>query len=209
MARARSSSGTRGAGCRRAIPPSAWRRATSPSSLEGHKLAGQWHLVRLKPRRGEKRDNWLLIKVDDAAARHDEDILESAPNSVKSGLERRGDRQRQGGESQGLGQDQAAGSEMSARRRKPAPAKQRPRQDEGGPPTRCRASSNPASRRLQEKPPAGENWLHEVKFDGYRLQARIEDGKVDAADPLRARLDRALRRDAGRGAGAICLARRR
>eukprot|EP01137_Pigoraptor_chileana_P021939 Opistho-2@86289 len=43
-------------------------------TLEGHKLAGRWHLVRLKPRRGEKRDNWLLIKVDDDFARDDEDI---------------------------------------------------------------------------------------------------------------------------------------
>ncbi len=31
---------------------------------------------------------------------------------------------------------------------------------------------------LQEKPPAGERWLHEVKFDGYRLQARIDHGAV-------------------------------
>ncbi len=34
--------------------------------LLGHKLNGAWHLVRLKPRPGEKRDNWLLIKSDDA-----------------------------------------------------------------------------------------------------------------------------------------------
>ena len=55
-------------------------------TLEGHKLTGKWHLVRMKPRRGEKRDNWLLIKADDAAARRDEDILETEPNSVKSGV---------------------------------------------------------------------------------------------------------------------------
>ena len=31
---------------------------------------------------------------------------------------------------------------------------------------------------MQDKPPAGDAWLHEVKFDGYRLQARISAGKV-------------------------------
>ena len=54
--------------------------------LHGHKLNGKWHLVRLKPKAGEKRDNWLLIKSDDAAARPGEDILHDAPQSVKSGL---------------------------------------------------------------------------------------------------------------------------
>nr|WP_246574445.1 DNA polymerase ligase N-terminal domain-containing protein [Chelatococcus asaccharovorans] len=55
-------------------------------TLTGHKLRGAWHLVRMKPRRGEKRDNWLLIKADDDFARRDDDILETAPDSVKTGL---------------------------------------------------------------------------------------------------------------------------
>ena len=31
---------------------------------------------------------------------------------------------------------------------------------------------------LVATPPAGERWIHEIKFDGYRLQARIEAGGV-------------------------------
>ena len=31
---------------------------------------------------------------------------------------------------------------------------------------------------LTKAPPTGERWLHEIKFDGYRLQAHIEHGKV-------------------------------
>ena len=54
--------------------------------LEGDKLKGGWHLVRLRPRSGEKRDNWLLIKSDDEYADRRSDILEDAPQSVKSGL---------------------------------------------------------------------------------------------------------------------------
>ena len=44
---------------------SAWggsaRSAGGASRTEGERLRGAWHLVRLKPRKGEKRDNWLLI----------------------------------------------------------------------------------------------------------------------------------------------------
>jgi bifunctional non-homologous end joining protein LigD len=29
-----------------------------------------------------------------------------------------------------------------------------------------------------ERPPGGEGWGHEIKFDGYRMQLRVEDGKV-------------------------------
>ena len=31
---------------------------------------------------------------------------------------------------------------------------------------------------LRKTPPEGANWAHEIKFDGYRLQAHIKSGKV-------------------------------
>jgi bifunctional non-homologous end joining protein LigD len=31
---------------------------------------------------------------------------------------------------------------------------------------------------LRSKPPAGDNWLHEIKYDGYRLQIHLDKGKV-------------------------------
>ena len=36
----------------------------------------------------------------------------------------------------------------------------------------------PQLAKLVEKPPSGPGWVHEVKFDGYRLQLRVEDGKA-------------------------------
>jgi bifunctional non-homologous end joining protein LigD len=56
-------------------------------TLEGEKLKGRWHLVRMAGRKGETRENWLLIKGKDAAARGeaDPDILEERPESVISG----------------------------------------------------------------------------------------------------------------------------
>lgn len=36
----------------------------------------------------------------------------------------------------------------------------------------------PSLAKLVAEPPLGEGWAHEIKFDGYRLQARIENGNV-------------------------------
>jgi bifunctional non-homologous end joining protein LigD len=55
--------------------------------LEGEKLHGTWHLVRMAKRPRERQESWLLIKADDAYARSedDPDILDEAPLSVKTG----------------------------------------------------------------------------------------------------------------------------
>lgn len=55
--------------------------------LSGKKLHGGWHLVRMRKRPGDKRNNWLLIKQRDDAARttRDRDILTEQPLSVKTG----------------------------------------------------------------------------------------------------------------------------
>lgn len=142
-------------------------------ALEGHKLGGRWHLVRLKPHRGEKRDNWLLIKVDDDFARDDEDILETAPDSVKSGRSIKEVGEDPGGEVWSTDEKPAKGRKPSAAKTKAARSK----------PGKAEAESlprfvEPCLATLQDKPPAGDAWLHEVKFDGYRLQARISAGKV-------------------------------
>ena len=36
----------------------------------------------------------------------------------------------------------------------------------------------PQLSKLVEKAPTGPNWVHEIKFDGYRMVARIDHGKV-------------------------------
>ena len=36
----------------------------------------------------------------------------------------------------------------------------------------------PALATLKADPPPGKEWLHEVKFDGYRIQAHVDGGKV-------------------------------
>ena len=56
-------------------------------TLDGKKLKGAWHLVRLRGRPNETKTNWLLIKSRDEGARsaNDPDILEEMPLSVVSG----------------------------------------------------------------------------------------------------------------------------
>ncbi|AZO17597.1 DNA ligase D [Mesorhizobium sp. M2A.F.Ca.ET.043.05.1.1] len=129
--------------------------------LEGHKLNGRWHLVRLRPRPGEKRDNWLLIKSDDAAARPGEDILEEEPKSVKSGLT-----------IEEVGEGKAAKG-------------QTPKVWQSNRPAKAKAGRagrlefiEPQLATLEKEAPTGDDWLHEVKFDGYRMQAQIEGSEV-------------------------------
>src|SRR6266852_9641554 len=56
-------------------------------TLHGGRLKGRWHLVRMRPRPGEKKEQWLLIKADDAFARQagEPDITEQETTSRLSG----------------------------------------------------------------------------------------------------------------------------
>ena len=64
-----------------------YRKGTLKFRLSGEKLGGGWTLVRLKPKDGERGDNWLLIKERDSFARPGECdlLLEQRPESVLSG----------------------------------------------------------------------------------------------------------------------------
>ncbi len=68
-------------------PVEAYRRGKLTFALEGRKLQGRWSLVRFKGAEDGKKENWLLRKLQDAAARptREDDILVSRPESVRSG----------------------------------------------------------------------------------------------------------------------------
>src|SRR4029079_1127752 len=55
--------------------------------LQGEKLKGHWHLVRMRKRPGERQEPWLLIKATDeyAAKKSDRDVLDELPNSAVTG----------------------------------------------------------------------------------------------------------------------------
>jgi bifunctional non-homologous end joining protein LigD len=68
-------------------PHKAYRKGHLIFVLDGKKLSGRWHLVRMRRRPHEKQDAWLLIKSDDQAARgaNDPDVLAEKPLSAATG----------------------------------------------------------------------------------------------------------------------------
>jgi len=68
-------------------PHEGLRKGRLTFTLEGEKLHGKWHLVRMDGRRSGSKENWLLIKAHDEWERRarDPDILEEMPLSAASG----------------------------------------------------------------------------------------------------------------------------
>ena len=182
-------------------------------SLHGEKLAGSWHLVRMRPRPRERQEGWLLFKSEDEAARapDEPDILEEMPLSVKTGRsldEIAGDsksavwRSNRGSEGQEpqaavkpsrsrkTDQDQAKparaarkrhSSESKPKRAQPRTARSAETKTDvvrQGTKTRMPDDIAPCLATLVEEVPKGEQWLHEIKWDGYRLVAFVKRGKV-------------------------------
>ena len=156
--------------------------------LHGTKLHGSWVLVRMKgDRYGGKRTNWLLIKHRDEYAREGEEnnVLDEdrsvasgrSMDQIKAGKGRapkpfmlaKGSKTRADAT-----WDSNRGSAAEARARtKASSAPARPKKvsamPDFVPPQLCASV---------EKPPSGAAWCHEIKFDGYRVQLRVEDGEV-------------------------------
>lgn len=148
-----------------------YRKGHLEFELEGEKLKGRWHLVRMHGKPGESRENWLLIKGDDEEARHDgsADILEERPESVRPAA--------------------ASRKSLPVRRTPGIPNPYRKAASSSGQkqahalPKGARKQAlpsfvPPALATLKPRPPEGSRWLHEIKFDGYRLQARVDHGKL-------------------------------
>jgi len=150
-----------------------YRKGHLEFELEGEKLKGRWHLVRMHGKPGESRENWLLIKGDDEEARHKggADILEERPESVKTGrsVEEVAKKPEDTWNSKPVSKKAVA----STSGQKQAHALPKGARKQALP-----SFVPPALARLKPKPPEGLRWLHEIKFDGYRLQARVDQGKL-------------------------------
>ncbi|MGN6549094.1 MAG: DNA ligase D [Pararhizobium sp.] len=136
--------------------------------IHGEKLSGRWHLVRMAKRRGEKADNWLLIKGEDDAARSPDeaDILAERPESVKTGRV----------VEEVAGEDPGWSSKTGRIEKPQRQAPVGPSRIKGARKAKMPDFVPPSLATLKTKPPAGSRWLHEIKFDGYRLQAHVADG---------------------------------
>jgi bifunctional non-homologous end joining protein LigD len=175
-------------------PEAGFKKGDLKFTLHGEKLQGSWVLVRMRhDRSGGKRTNWLLIKHRDEFAKEGKanNILD-ADQSVASGRMM---------EEIASGKGKAPKPFMTARsNRVGADAVWHSNRGDAA---EARAESKTAASRSAsakapkgkkvsaipdfvppqlcisvDRPPAGEGWCHEIKFDGYRVQLRVEDGEA-------------------------------
>jgi bifunctional non-homologous end joining protein LigD len=132
--------------------------------LHGEKLRGGFAFVRMKPRpdSDDSGDAWLMIKERDDQARpgHGDDLLEQRTESAASGRSL---------DEIALARD---GVWHSARTGVSVAA------IEGAVRRELPDALSPQLATLAAEVPGGEHWLHEVKFDGYRLLARVAAGRA-------------------------------
>lgn len=174
--------------------------------MHGTKMKGKWALIRMGGKAAqERKPNWLLIKEHDAFERSKDDppVTEAEPNSAVTG---RSIAEIAGSEDHVWNsKDTAKGKawfRQSGNRKSPAEsavdASSLFKVTGDGTRAKLRATSKrkwttklksmPTERQpgfvkpqlalLAAKPPAEKGWLHELKLDGYRMQARKDGGGV-------------------------------
>ena len=147
--------------------------------MEGERLHGGWVLVRLKPRAGDKHNNWLLIKhKDDAATPGAGGSIVAEDRSVASGRSMADIAAGKGKSPKPFILDDAAEPDAVWN----SGGKSQPETKTSG------AARKTAERvamprfvapqlcKLVDRPPAEDGWVHEIKFDGYRMQLRVAGG---------------------------------
>jgi bifunctional non-homologous end joining protein LigD len=123
--------------------------------LHGKKLEGRWTLVRTKWReQGKKADrSWLMIKRSDTPPR----TLQPDDRSVATGRTM---------------------DEITADKNRVWRTNERARKLTGARKREMPAMIAPQLTTLVDEAPDGDGWLHEIKFDGYRIMARLDHGQV-------------------------------
>jgi bifunctional non-homologous end joining protein LigD len=148
--------------------------------LFGERLKGKWALVRLRSsKRYKGRENWLLIKERDELARAEKrPVVQRELRSVKTKrtMEEiaRGRKVWRSNRAQEKKQTSEAPAK-SARRARSKPEKKKA--DEGDA-ARLPSFIAPQLATLVDAPPQGKEWLHEIKYDGYRAIAAVAGGRV-------------------------------
>lgn len=147
-------------------PAKAYAKGKLKFELQGEKLGGLWNLVRTHM--PGKQEQWFLIKHQDSAAKpeSDYDVVKAEPDSVLS--------------------DRTIVAKKSKAAEKPKPIKKPARkaaqkeqsaQLTGAHKAKLPEQLKPELATLVEKAPEGQ-WSYEIKFDGYRIMARIDHGEV-------------------------------
>jgi bifunctional non-homologous end joining protein LigD len=132
-------------------------------TLEGDRMKGEWVMFRLKPRPGEKAEPWMLKKVTDDYAEPDDGdaLVDNCVTSVTTGRTMA---------EIAAGEDvwrSNRGGQKGGRAKKAASKAPPPFQE-------------PQLATLVDEVPTGNSWIHEYKYDGYRLLLAVGDGVATA-----------------------------
>ena len=170
-------------------PRRGYRKGHIRFHLQGERLRGAWHLVR--SRRGEDdggKEQWLLFKGDDGEARPETEgvVTEEWTTSVDTGRTI----PEIAAEADATWDSRAPAAEALTRHgkaAKPRTAAEKPEAKRAA----ASAAEIPGARKaafpkaltpqlatLVDAVPAGDEWVHEIKFDGYRLVVLLRDGDV-------------------------------
>jgi bifunctional non-homologous end joining protein LigD len=178
-------------------PDRGFKKGDLKFTLEGDKLHGSWVLVRMRrDRDGSKRTNWLLIKHRDEFAKEGKanDVLDE-DRSVASGRSMAQIAEGKGrapkpfmlAKSKRMNADavwhsnRGDAADLRAAKLVSAPVKAKPVKVAAVKPQKVAAMPDFVAPELcisVDQPPAGSGWGHEIKFDGYRVQLRVEDGEA-------------------------------
>jgi bifunctional non-homologous end joining protein LigD len=177
-------------------PVKAYRKGHLKFRLQGEKLHGGWHLVRLHGERaGEDKENWLLFKDnDDTAVPGSADaVVQEYPASVATGrtleeIAADPDRVWQSNREEAVdkkaakapvkAKSKAVKTKAAQEAEAPAASPVDPAKIPGAKKGRLPGAIEPQLATLVDEPPRGEEWLHELKFDGYRVLCEARDGQV-------------------------------
>jgi bifunctional non-homologous end joining protein LigD len=179
-------------------PVKAYKKGHLHFRLEGEKLHGGWHLVRLHGERaGEDKENWLLFKENDdiAVPGSGDAVVQEYPASVTTGrtieeIAADPDRVWQSNREEKVAKEAVAKEAIDKKAAKaPVKAKAKAIQSKTDSPVdpskvsgarkgRLPGAIEPQLATLVDEAPRGEEWLHELKFDGYRVLCEVSNGKV-------------------------------
>ena len=144
-------------------------------TLEGERMKGAWLLIKLKQKPGEKRENWLLRKLQDKHAEKGDPLVERALTSVLTGRSMAEIAAGKAGEYSLAGKkDDAFFAQMEKASLRNA-KKAKPQKRSAAPLPKFR---KPQLATLVDDVPAGNRWMHEIKFDGYRAMIAAKGNMV-------------------------------
>jgi bifunctional non-homologous end joining protein LigD len=169
-------------------PEEALAKGDFKFTLEGERLHGSYVLVRMRGKDDDKRTNWLLIKHQDdhsvdgdgAAVLSENDTSVASGRTMQeiaSGKGRKPKAFMTNGNAVSADAVWDSSDGLAAEQRKSG-SKPETRRSKKPQPSTMPDFIAPQLCENLERPPSASGWIHEIKFDGYRIQMRILDGKV-------------------------------